>query len=39
MARIEQKQGKYQPAIDLAGQIIASQTRQIDTMKQLLAAS
>lgn len=39
MAQTEQKQGQYQPAIDLAGQIIASQSKEIDTMKQLLGAS
>lgn len=39
MARTEQKQGQYQPAIELAGQIIASQSKEIDTMRQLLGAS
>jgi uncharacterized protein (DUF305 family) len=39
MARTEQSDGQYQPAIDLAGQIIASQSKQIDTMRQLLRSA
>lgn len=39
MAQTEQTDGQYQPAIDLAGQIIASQSKEIDTMKQLVGAS
>jgi len=39
MAQTEQTDGEYQPAIDLAGQIIASQSKEIDTMKKLLGAS
>jgi len=39
MAQTEQTEGQYQPAIDLAGQIIASQSKEIDTMKKLLGGS
>lgn len=38
MARTERTDGRYQPAIDLAGQIIASQSKEIATMKRLLTS-
>lgn len=37
MARDEQESGRFEPAVDLAGQIIESQTDEIATMKELLA--
>lgn len=36
MARTEIEEGQYQPAIDLATSIVASQTKEIDTMKGIL---
>lgn len=36
MARTERSEGKYKPAIDLAGEIEKSQTREIKTMEGLL---
>lgn len=36
MAKAEQTQGRYQPALDLAGQIITSQQAEIDEMKAML---
>ena len=37
MARTEQESGRFEPAVDLAGQIIESQTTEIATMRELLA--
>ena len=37
MATTEQEDGQYAPAIDLAGQIIDSQTKEIETMNGLLS--
>ncbi len=36
MARAEQEGGRFEPAVDLAGQIIDSQTEEITTMRELL---
>ena len=36
MAKTEQADGQYQPAIDLAGSIVSSQSKEIATMKGLL---
>lgn len=36
MAKIEIADGRYQPAIDLATSIVASQSKEIDTMKSIL---
>lgn len=36
MARAEQEGGRFEPAVDLAGQIIDSQTAEITTMRELL---
>lgn len=36
MAKTEQADGQYQPAIDLAGSIVSSQSEEIATMKGLL---
>lgn len=36
MAKAEQSNGQYKPAVDLAGNIVESQTAEIDTMKELL---
>ena len=36
MARDEQQDGRFKDAVDLAGQIIAAQEREIETMKELL---
>lgn len=36
MAKAETEDGQYQPAVDLAGDIITSQTAEIETMKELL---
>ena len=35
-AKVEQKDGQYKPAVDLARTIVESQTKQIETMKALL---
>ncbi|KRE94321.1 hypothetical protein ASG76_13175 [Nocardioides sp. Soil774] len=37
MARTEQESGRFEPAVELAGQIIESQTTEIATMRELLA--
>ena len=37
MAKTEVQDGQYKPAVDLAKQIIASQSKEIDTMKGLLS--
>jgi len=37
MATAEQEDGQYAPAVDLAGQIIDSQTKEISTMRELLS--
>jgi len=37
MATIEQEDGQYASAVDLAGQIIDSQTKEIETMNGLLS--
>ena len=37
MATIEQEDGRYAPAVDLAGRIIDSQTQEIETMNGLLS--
>ncbi|UDY24013.1 DUF305 domain-containing protein [Nocardioides sp. Kera G14] len=39
MAQTEQNGGEYQPAVDLAGKIIADQNKEIATMTQLIASS
>lgn len=39
MATSETEDGRYRPAIDLANDIIASQTQEIDTMKGLVPSS
>lgn len=36
MAKTEQSDGQYKPAVDLAGDIVESQSAEIDTMKDLL---
>ncbi len=36
MARTEEADGRFQPAVDLAREIQASQTREIETMRDLL---
>ncbi|NYI77981.1 DUF305 domain-containing protein [Nocardioides panzhihuensis] len=36
MAETEQDEGRFKPAVDLAGTIIESQTKEIDTMEKLL---
>lgn len=36
MARAEQQDGRYQPAVDLAGDIVSSQSAEIETMQSLL---
>ncbi len=38
MARTEEKDGQYQPAVDLAGEIVATQTQEISTMRDLLGS-
>ncbi|MBD3945888.1 MULTISPECIES: DUF305 domain-containing protein [Nocardioides] len=38
MAQTEQAEGKFKDAVDLAGQVIETQTAQIDTMKELLSS-
>lgn len=38
MAKAEQSDGRYQPALDLADSIVSSQSGEIDTMKDLLAS-
>lgn len=38
MAEAEQEDGRFKDAVDLAGQIIDAQNKEIDTMKDLLAA-
>lgn len=37
MAETEQEEGRFEPALDLAGQIIESQTAEIETMQEMLA--
>lgn len=36
MARTQQESGRFEPAVDLAGQIVESQTAEIATMEELL---
>jgi uncharacterized protein (DUF305 family) len=36
MSETEQDEGRFKPAVDLAGTIIESQTEEIDTMEKLL---
>ena len=36
MARTEQEEGEFRPAVDLAGDIAASQSEEIETMRELL---
>ena len=36
MAQTEQADGQYKPAVDLAGQIITAQNKEIDAMHDLL---
>ncbi len=36
MAKLEQEDGKYEPAVDLAGDIVESQSGEIETMKNTL---
>jgi uncharacterized protein (DUF305 family) len=38
MAQDQQENGQYQPAVDLAGDVVDTQTAEIDTMKALLGA-
>ena len=38
MARDQQESGQYRPAIDLAGNVVATQTAEIDEMKALLGS-
>ncbi len=38
MAEAETEQGRYEPAVDLAGDIATSQTTEIETMEDLLAS-
>ena len=38
MAQDQQNDGQYKPAVDLAGNVVASQTGAIDTMKSLLGS-
>ena len=38
MAQDQQKDGQYKPAVDLAGNVVDSQTGEIDTMKSLLGS-
>ncbi len=37
MAEAERSEGRYQPAVDLAGEIVSSQTDEIATMRDLLS--
>ncbi|GGD09678.1 DUF305 domain-containing protein [Nocardioides daphniae] len=37
MAETEQEEGRFEPAIDLAGEIVESQTAEIETMQEMLA--
>jgi uncharacterized protein (DUF305 family) len=37
MAETEQSDGQYKPAVDLAGDIVASQTAEIETIESLLS--
>ena len=37
MAEIQRSEGQYEPAVDLAGAIVTSQTAEIETMQELLS--
>jgi uncharacterized protein (DUF305 family) len=36
MAKAQQEDGRYRPAVDLAGDIVESQSAEIETMRGLL---
>ena len=38
MAQTEQAEGQFKDTVDLAGQVIKTQTAEIDTMKELLGS-
>ena len=38
MANLETEDGQFKPAVDLAADIVASQTAEIDTMRGLLGS-